>query len=93
VTRRGRRREARERVRRASDLLPLPSHPYRDSAIFYGILAGVVVGITYLTGGAIGRALSFAAGFFVIATGFSWWRFRVKLAERERLESGEGAGR
>ena len=26
----------------------IPKHPYRDSAIFYAVLAGVVVGVTAL---------------------------------------------
>ena len=66
-----------------SDAIPLPAHPYRDSALFYGVLSGCLVGVTYATAGGIVRAFVVAAGFFVIATGFSWWRFRAKLAERE----------
>ena len=82
---RGRRR-ARAHARRATDLLPIPAHPYRDSAIFYGLLAGAVVGVAYGTGGSLLRALVFAAAFFGIATAFSWWRFRAKLAERARAD-------
>jgi hypothetical protein len=92
VTRRQKRREARAGVRRASDLLPIPDHPYRDSAIFYAVLSGIVVGLTYATAGSIVRGLVYAAAFFVIATAFSWWRFRTKLAERERVESAKEAG-
>ena len=36
---------------RAPDATPLPKHPYRDSAIFYGVLAVIVVVVTALTGG------------------------------------------
>lgn len=78
-----RRREPRKRVRRATDLIPLPTHPYRNSAIFYGFLSACLVVITYLTAGGIVRAVIVASGFFVIATGFSWWKFRAKLAVRE----------
>ena len=93
MTQRGaRRREVRRRVVRSTDLLPLPAHPYRDSAIFYGLLAAALVGVVYATGGEMLRALIYAVGFFVIATSFSWWRFRAKLAERERQES-EADGR
>ena len=91
MSRQGAPRAARQHARRASDVIPLPRHPYRDSAIFYGILAGALVGVTYLTGGGIVRALAVAGGFFVVATSFSWWRFRAKLAERQRAESGEEA--
>jgi hypothetical protein len=91
VTRRGaQRREIRQRVVRSTDLLPLPRHPYRDSAIFYGLLAAALVGVVYATGGEMLRALIYAVGFFVIATAFSWWRFRGKLAERARRESAAG---
>jgi hypothetical protein len=94
MTKRGaRRREVRRRVIRSSELIPLPRHPYRDSAIFYGFLALALLGIVYVTGGDMTRALIYAAGFFVIATAFSWWRFRAKLAERARQESAmEGRG-
>jgi hypothetical protein len=33
------------------------------------------------------RAVLVAVGFFVIATAFSWYRFRNKLAEREQEEA------
>jgi hypothetical protein len=43
----------------------LPAHPYRDSAIVYGILAAVVVGVTALTNGNLGpdhRAVAVRGG-------------------------------
>jgi Flp pilus assembly protein TadB len=83
-------REARQRAQRATDLIPLPKRPLRDSAIFYGILAACLVGVTYATGGGLVRAIVVAVGFFLVATAFSWWRFRVKLAERARKEAEEG---
>jgi hypothetical protein len=64
--------------------LPLPKRPYRDSIIFYAILAALIVVVTYLTAGDLVRGLVFAAGFFVIATTWSWWRFRTRLAEERK---------
>ena len=61
-----------------------PGHPYRDSAILYAILAGLVVGVTALTGGNMRTALIIAPLLFVIATAYSWWRWR----QREREEAG-----
>ena len=64
---------------------PVPKHPYRDSAIVYGIMAGVIVGFTAVTGGGLARGVVVAVGFIVLATGWSWWRFRERLLqERER---------
>jgi hypothetical protein len=61
-----------------------PKHPYRDSAIVYAVLAGVVVGVTALTSGNMRAALIIAPMLFVIATGYSWWRWRKR--EREEAE-------
>jgi hypothetical protein len=83
-------RAAHDHARRASNVIPLPRHPYRDSAIFYAVLAGAVVGVTYATGGGLLRAILIAVGFFVVATAFSWWRFRQKLEEHARLEAEDG---
>jgi hypothetical protein len=85
--RRQRRRQTRQNIRRASDRIPIPNHPYRDSAIFYGVLSAILLGVTYWTGGEMLRAVLVAVGFFVIATAFSWYRFRNKLAEREQEEA------
>ncbi len=64
----------------------IPRHPYRDSAIFYAILAGVVVGVTWLTGGNIKRAVILGALLFVVATAYSWWRWREREKEQAREE-------
>jgi Flp pilus assembly protein TadB len=77
-------RAAREQAKRATDLIPLPKRPYRDSALFYGILAALLVLVVWATGGRLLVAVIVAAGFFVVATAFSWWRFRIKLAKRAR---------
>ena len=66
--------------------LPLPKHPYRDSLIFYGFLSVSLVGVALLTGGEMGRAIVFGVGFFVIATAWSWWRFRVRIEAERRKE-------
>jgi hypothetical protein len=87
MTRFDRRRESRKQIQRASDAIPIPSHPYRDSAIFYAVLSAMLLGVTYATGGGMLRAGLVAGGFFVIATAFTWMRFRNKLAERDRKES------
>ena len=84
MTRFERRRETRKRIKRSTDVIPVPNHPYRDSAIFYGVLAAILLGVTYWTGGGMWRAVIVAVGFFVLATAFSWYRFRSKLAERDQ---------
>ena len=74
------------RLRWHEEVIPVPKHPYRDSAIFYAALALVVVGLALLTGGGAGRAIVIALAFFVLATGWSWYRWRERLAgapERE----------
>ena len=64
----------------------MPKHPYRDSAIVYAVLAGIVVGVTDLTSGNMRAALIIAPLLFVVATGYSWWRWRQR--EREEAEKG-----
>jgi hypothetical protein len=61
----------------------LPKHPFRDSAILYGVLSIIVVGVTALTGGDLAKGVAVAAVFFVGATAWSWWRLRERVA-RER---------
>jgi membrane protein implicated in regulation of membrane protease activity len=76
----------------------VPRHPYRDSAIFYAVLAALIVGVALLTGGGMKRAFAFAAIFFVLATGWSWWKWRQRLAaqaadaERRREAAERGGG-
>ena len=64
------------------DDVPLPRRPYRDSALMYGALSVVVVAVALATGGGLARALVVAVGFFVVATAWSWWKFRDKLAQQ-----------
>ena len=75
------------------DRIPLPKRPYRDSAIFYGVLAAIVVGVAYATAGALVRAVAFGVGFFVIATAWSWWRFRQRLGAQEAQAEAQRSGR
>jgi hypothetical protein len=65
---------------------PLPKRPYRDSAVVYGALALILVGVAWATGGELPRAVIFGAGFFLVATSWSWWRFHQRI-ESDRLEA------
>jgi 4-amino-4-deoxy-L-arabinose transferase-like glycosyltransferase len=58
----------------------LSAHAYRDSALVYGVLALVIVGLALLTNGDVVRAVVIACFFFVVATGWSWWKFRSRGA-------------
>lgn len=73
-----------------------PKRPYRDSAIFYAVLAGVIVVVALATGGSVAKAAVIAAIFFVLATGWSWWKWRQRLAaaeaERKRAAGAERGG-
>jgi len=74
------------RLRWPSHDAALPKHPYRDSAIIYGCLAGAVVVIAALAGKSLVKATVAAVAFFVAATLYSWWRVREKLRAQERRE-------
>jgi len=82
--------------RRRAPELPVPKRPFRDSVLFYGILAVLLVLFAWLTDGRLLPgdvtkrqpelgAVLVAIVFFVVATAWSWWRFRVRL-EREARE-------
>ncbi len=62
----------------------IPKHPYRDTVLVYGGMAVVVVVVAFLTGGGLGRALVFAAVFFVVATLWSWRNWRNRIAAERR---------
>ena len=66
---------------------PEPKHPYRDSAITYALLSGVLIAIVAATGGSFVKGLIAAGSVFVVATGYSWWRWRVRLAQKQRSGS------
>ena len=75
----------RKRLRWDGTSRTMPRHPYRDSAIMYAILAAAVVGVTALTDGNMRAALIIAPVLFVVATGYSWWRWH----QRQRQEEAE----
>ena len=58
-------------------------HPFRDTVIMYAVLAIVIVVVAKFTNGDVGRAILGAAAFFVVASAWSWWRFRRRV-EQER---------
>jgi membrane protein implicated in regulation of membrane protease activity len=60
----------------------LPKHPFRDSAILNGVLAAIVIVVGTLTSGDVLNAVAVALAFFVVATGYSWWRFRRRLEQQ-----------
>jgi membrane protein DedA with SNARE-associated domain len=75
---------------------PMPKRPFRDTAIFYGALSVIFVLVVWATGGAVLPrwdeeqreigGLTIAILFFLVATAYSWWRFRQRMrleAERE----------
>jgi O-antigen ligase len=61
---------------------PVPKHPYRDSALIYGSLAGLVIVIAAATGGGLIKAVVIAVVVFVGATGYSWWYWRDRLRKQ-----------
>jgi hypothetical protein len=62
----------------------LPNRPFRDSAIFYGVLALCGFGFLLLTGQEAVRAAFGAAAAFLLATSWSWWRFARAQDDQER---------
>ncbi len=72
------------RLRWSSPARPSPRRPYRDTAIVYAVLACLVVVVAVATGGSAVRAIVAAASAFLLATGFSWWRWRRRLGARQR---------
>ncbi len=78
---------------------PLPARPYRDAVVVYGIMAVVLIVIAGVTGGSLVRAVGAGIVFFVLATAWSWWKFRQRIRERdarvelERTATGPRAGR
>ena len=67
--------------------IPLPKRPFRDSAIFYAILSVAFVVVCVITGRSLWIALPVALGCFLIATAYSWWRFRQRLEAEAKTEA------
>lgn len=63
--------------------LPPPGSTYRATAILYAVLSLLIVLVAALSGGGLVKAAIIALGFFVVATGWSWFRLR----QRERRAS------
>ena len=61
----------------------LPTRPYRDSVLLNVVLAGLIVLISWATGGDLGRAFAFAGCYFVVATAWSFRVWRRKLREAD----------
>jgi Flp pilus assembly protein TadB len=72
------------------DERPLPAHPYRDSAIVYGVMAVILVVLAGVTGGSLVKATGAAIVFWFAACAWSWWKFRRRIRERE-LEAAAAA--
>jgi hypothetical protein len=80
------------RRRRGGDDRSIPAHPYRDAVLVYGFMAIVLVAVAVATGGEPLRASLAALGFFVLATGWSWWRFRVRIKARAAARAAASGG-
>jgi hypothetical protein len=61
---------------------PPPKHPYRDTVLVYAGFSIVLVIVAWLTGGGVKRAAGVALLFFVVATGWTIFRFHSKLREQ-----------
>ena len=59
----------------------MPKHPYRDTAILYGVLALLVVVIAAATGGDVVNAVVIAILVYLVATLWSWRSWRNRLRE------------
>jgi threonine/homoserine/homoserine lactone efflux protein len=64
----------------------LPKRPFRDSAMFYGVLAVLGFGFLLLTGQDVVRAAFGAGAAFLLATSWSWWRFAKAQGDEEQKQ-------
>jgi len=65
---------------------PVPKHPYRDTAIFYAVLAAIIVAFAAASGGNVVKAVVIAAAVWVAATAYSWWYWHDRIQKRQRGE-------
>jgi hypothetical protein len=73
--------------------LPPPLQPYRSVALFHAALAAVILVVAGLSGGDLVKAVAVAAGYFVVATGWAWFRFRQRENKAKRAATGtKGSG-
>jgi hypothetical protein len=73
------------------DERPIPAHPYRDTALVYGVMAVAVVVVATLTGGDVIRAGLVAVVFFAVSTIWTSWKFRARIREREATRAAAAA--
>jgi predicted alpha/beta-hydrolase family hydrolase len=75
--------------------LPAPPRAYRGSAVLHAILALVILVVAAISGGSLVKALLVAVAYFLVATGWTWFRFRQRAsrATPERNPSSNGSGR
>jgi Flp pilus assembly protein TadB len=57
----------------------LPKRPYRDSLLLNLGLGALILVFAWVTGGELLRAIGFAVAYVILATAWSWWRFRQRL--------------
>ena len=72
--------------------LPSTGLPYRASAVMHAVLAVLILVVAWLTQGSIPRAVAVAIGYFVVATGWSWFQLR-RREQRERRGAPREGGR
>ena len=65
----------------------LTKRPYRDAALAHGALAIVIAGLGWATSSHVVRNTVVAIGYFIVATGWTWWRFSVR--QRREVEEAE----
>jgi Flp pilus assembly protein TadB len=58
-------------------------HPYRDSAIAYAVLGGLVIVIAFATGSGLLKSVAGGLAAFVLATAWTWWRLRARMRDQE----------
>lgn len=68
--------------------LPPPKNPVRDTLLVYGVLSLIIVLVAWVTGGSVGKAVAIAAFFFVVACGWTLWRFRARAREAAKGDRG-----
>jgi len=70
--------------------LPTPRLPYRASAVMHAVLAALILVVAWLTQGNITKAVAVALGYFVVATGWSWFQLRRREQREQQGSTGEG---
>lgn len=72
--------------------LPPPRNAYRGAATLHAVLAAVILVIAAISGGNLAKAFAVAAAYFVVATGWSWFRFRQRETRIARSRSSPNEG-